>query len=122
MPRCVSPLLLAMSLGVFPASGAAQVKAPVHDQPKAQVPSAPAPVKATAPTRKRTADAASAKPSPAGKVRKGTSAKGNPAAVKASKADCDTPEPPAALPKPVPVAADPLTPTLMPCAEPARKP
>jgi len=111
-----------MSLGVFPVSAAAQVEAPVYSQPKAQVPSPPAPVKATAPTRKRTADRAPAKPSPAGKVRSGRSAKGKPAALKASQADCDTPETPAARAKPVPVAADPLAPTLMPCAEPARKP
>ena len=128
----VPSLLLAMSLGVVPAIAAAQ---PSSTPTTAQVPprpvTAPAPTPAgVAPTSGTTKQAAKAKTSKSATPKAGKSAPGpssgktgaGKAAKTAKTADCDTPEAKVAAATPPPVAADPLSPTLAPCAEPTRKP
>jgi hypothetical protein len=114
MPSCFSSLLLATSLGVLsgapaqqPATSAstkAEVKTPVPST-SGRKPS----TKVKAPGAKVAARPTSVKPTTA-------------TTSKAAAADCDLPVSTVAAVKPVPIAADPLAPTLAPCAEPTKKP
>ena len=129
MPSPLSSLLLAMSLGVLSAGAAAQTPSTA---PTAQPPSRPA---AAAPTRQRPrappqTPATTAKTS-GGKAPAGKAA-GKPSSWQAGHGEGCQDRQGRRLRhagsegrghgKPPPVAADPLAPTLAPCAEPTRKP
>ena len=128
MPRLLPSLILATGLGVLPAGVAAQTSPTPPPKPSSGS-AATAPTRTSAGTS-RTASGAATAPSSntkatkptAGKTSSGKKATGKKAAPADKAADCDTPEAKVAATKPVPVAADPLAPTLVPCAEPTRKP
>jgi hypothetical protein len=130
MSSLTASLIFAMSLGVLPAEATAHsaVPAPVQGQPRSRPAAAAQPNGTTKapPAKARTSpkSATSAK-APASKLAgkpPGTKSAANKATPPAKDADCDSPKVKVAATKPVPVAADPLAPTLAPCAEPARKP
>jgi len=132
MPRLLPSLILATGLGVLPAGVAAQTSPTPPTKPSSGS-AATAPTRTSAGTS-RTASGTATAPSSKTKATKPTAGKtaGKPSSGKAATgkkappadkaADCDTPEAKVAATKPVPVAADPLAPTLVPCAEPTRKP
>jgi hypothetical protein len=133
MPRLLPSLILATGLGVLPAGVAAQTSSPAPTTHPSSGAATTAPTRSsggTAQTPSGTATATTGKAKAtkpaagkaAGKSSSGKSATAKKAAVPVKSADCDTPEAKVAATKPVPVAADPLAPTVVPCAEPTRKP
>ena len=133
MPRLLPSLILATGLGVLPAGVAAQTSSPAPTTQASSGSATTAPTRTsagTAQTASGTATATSGKAKAtkptagktAGKPSSGKPAAGKKAAAAGKAADCDTPEAKVAATKPPPVAADPLAPTLAPCAEPTRKP
>jgi hypothetical protein len=113
MPSCFSSLLLATSLGVLSGAPAQQPATPVPTKAEVKAPDPSTSVRKPSTKVKAPGAKVAARP---------TSVKPTTTTSKAAAADCDLPASTVAAVKPVPIAADPLAPTLAPCAEPTKKP